>query len=193
MAATNTAAAAATAQVIGTAELLEHVLSYLPLFDLYAVQRVNRTFQATISGSRKLRQLMHLETSDYEAIEVLLGDQRTRNLFSPMYIVTPLSWDDASYELRKHELERTSICFFNVVTMSLSICYAHFWNLRNTARDASWRKIRIGPPDKRVWLGMSTRALERLEAEYHGEKTLGALVDYCSDFWLDKLFNEPRR
>lgn len=49
---------------LGTAEILEDILEYLPSIALYLIQRVNKRFRDVILGSSRLQRIMFLRTDD---------------------------------------------------------------------------------------------------------------------------------
>lgn len=59
--ATSTVTTSKAEQVFNITELAEAILSFLPLKDLLLVQRVCRSFRATIQGSVQLQRLLFLE------------------------------------------------------------------------------------------------------------------------------------
>ncbi|KAF2167702.1 hypothetical protein M409DRAFT_21855 [Zasmidium cellare ATCC 36951] len=53
-----------TEKVFALPELVENILKFLPIDDLFIFQRVNSTFHDTIKDFKAIRQAMHLELGE---------------------------------------------------------------------------------------------------------------------------------
>ena len=167
----------AQARVFNTPELLEAILSQLPPHDLLLAQRISRPFQAAITSSPTLQQLLFIRAAPVKDPKEWSLNPLLRDLFAPFFVVPAPNARAASTFT---SLQRNEGC-----------CTSEEMNAL-LRKEASWRRLLLLQPPVRV-LGVTQLEQTRggnvaydarfsFEGHPAGGVTMGVVYDITESF-----------